>query len=216
MADAQSRPSFFDLDVAKMMSDFRFRPFDVDALMACQRRNIEALTQASQLTMEAARRSRGARSKSPVRPSKICRRCCATSCSLVRPRTGLPRTPNTPSRYSRKASATAAKSPCWRPRPAPKQPMFCTGGLAKGSTRSATSRSTKGHIDIVRIASLCEPAWRWKTFHSIAADERVRADRLAATSRGSRHRHDCAPRRGRWSGPARPLQSTDCVRDRVG
>ena len=54
MADAQSRPSFFDLDVAKMMSDFRFRPFDVDALMACQRRNIEALTQASQLTMEAA------------------------------------------------------------------------------------------------------------------------------------------------------------------
>ena len=54
MADAQSRPSFFDLDVAKMMSDFRFRPFDVDALMACQRRNVEALTQASQLTMEAA------------------------------------------------------------------------------------------------------------------------------------------------------------------
>ena len=54
MADAQSRPSFFDLDVAKMMSDFRFRPFDVDALMACQRRNIEALTQASQLTVEAA------------------------------------------------------------------------------------------------------------------------------------------------------------------
>jgi phasin family protein len=54
MADAQSRPSFFDLDVAKMMSDFRFRLFDVDALMACQRRNVEALTQASQLTMEAA------------------------------------------------------------------------------------------------------------------------------------------------------------------
>jgi phasin family protein len=54
MADAQSRPSFLDFDVAKMMSDFRFRPFDVDALMACQRRNIEALTQASQLTMEAA------------------------------------------------------------------------------------------------------------------------------------------------------------------
>ena len=54
MADAQSRPSFFDFDVTRMMSDFRFRPFDVDALMACQRRNIEALTQASQLTVEAA------------------------------------------------------------------------------------------------------------------------------------------------------------------
>ena len=54
MADAQSRPSFFDFDVTRMMSDFSFRPFDVDALMACQRRNVEALTQASQLTMEAA------------------------------------------------------------------------------------------------------------------------------------------------------------------
>jgi len=54
MADAQSRPSFFDFDVTRMMSDFRFRPFDVDALMACQRRNIEALTQARQLTVEAA------------------------------------------------------------------------------------------------------------------------------------------------------------------
>jgi len=54
MADAQSRPRFFDVDVAKLISDFRFRPFDVEALMACQRRNIEALTQASQLTVEAA------------------------------------------------------------------------------------------------------------------------------------------------------------------
>src|SRR5947199_8528422 len=53
MADAQIRPSFFDCDVAKMMGDFRFRPFDVEAMMACQRRNIEALSQANQLTVEA-------------------------------------------------------------------------------------------------------------------------------------------------------------------
>src|SRR6202011_22233 len=53
MADAQTRPSFFDFDVVKMMGDFRFRPFDVEAMMACQRRNIEALSQANQLTVEA-------------------------------------------------------------------------------------------------------------------------------------------------------------------
>ena len=53
MAEGQARPSFFDFDLTKMMTDFRFRPFDVEALMACQRRNIEALTQANQLTVEA-------------------------------------------------------------------------------------------------------------------------------------------------------------------
>ena len=48
----EARPSFFDFDVTKMITDFRFRPFDVDALMACQRRNIEALSQANQLAVE--------------------------------------------------------------------------------------------------------------------------------------------------------------------
>jgi phasin family protein len=47
-----ARPSFFDFDVTKMMTDFRFRPFDLDALMASQRRNIEALSQANQLAVE--------------------------------------------------------------------------------------------------------------------------------------------------------------------
>ena len=51
---AEVRPSFFDFDVTKMMADFRFRPFDVEALMACQRRNIEALSQANQLAVEGA------------------------------------------------------------------------------------------------------------------------------------------------------------------
>jgi phasin family protein len=53
MADAQARPSFFEFDMTKVMTDFRFRPFDVEALMACQRRNIEALTQANQLAVDA-------------------------------------------------------------------------------------------------------------------------------------------------------------------
>ncbi len=48
----EARPSFFDFDMTKMMTDFRFRPFDVEAMMACQRRNIEALSQANQLAVE--------------------------------------------------------------------------------------------------------------------------------------------------------------------
>ena len=49
---SEARPTFFDFDVTKMMADFRFRPFDVEALMAYQRRNIEALSQANQLAVE--------------------------------------------------------------------------------------------------------------------------------------------------------------------
>lgn len=50
MSDA--RPSFFDFDVTKLFADFRFRPFDVEAVWAAQRRNIEALSQANQLAVE--------------------------------------------------------------------------------------------------------------------------------------------------------------------
>src|SRR6266478_6328691 len=46
MADA--RPNPFDFDVTKMFADFRFQPFDVEAMWAAQRRNIEALSQANQ------------------------------------------------------------------------------------------------------------------------------------------------------------------------
>jgi phasin family protein len=49
---AEVRPSFFDFDVTKMMTDFRFKPFDIEALMAAQRRNMEALSQANQLAVE--------------------------------------------------------------------------------------------------------------------------------------------------------------------
>ena len=46
------RTPFFDFDVTKMFADFRFRPFDVEAVWAAQRRNIEALNQANQLAVE--------------------------------------------------------------------------------------------------------------------------------------------------------------------
>src|SRR5580704_929888 len=52
MSDA--RPNFFDFDVTKMFADFRFRPFDVEAVWTAQRRNIEALSQANQLAVEGA------------------------------------------------------------------------------------------------------------------------------------------------------------------
>ena len=50
MADA--RPNPFDFDVTKMFADFRFRPFDMEAVWAAQRRNMEALSQANQAAVE--------------------------------------------------------------------------------------------------------------------------------------------------------------------
>jgi phasin family protein len=50
MADA--RPNPFDFDMTKIFADFRFRPFDVEAAWAAQRRNLEALSQANQLAVE--------------------------------------------------------------------------------------------------------------------------------------------------------------------
>jgi phasin family protein len=50
MSDA--RPNPFDFDVTKIFADFRFRPFDVEAAWAAQRRNIEAFSQANQAAVE--------------------------------------------------------------------------------------------------------------------------------------------------------------------
>src|SRR6185436_4106513 len=50
MSDA--RPNPFDFDVTKIFADFRFRPFDVEAVWAAQRRNIEALSQANRAAVE--------------------------------------------------------------------------------------------------------------------------------------------------------------------
>jgi phasin family protein len=48
----EARPNPFDFDVTKMFADFRFRPLDVEAVWAAQRRNIEALSQANQAAVE--------------------------------------------------------------------------------------------------------------------------------------------------------------------
>jgi phasin family protein len=51
MAEATN---FFNFDVTKMFADFRLKPFDVEAVWAAQRRNIEAFSQANQLAVEGA------------------------------------------------------------------------------------------------------------------------------------------------------------------
>lgn len=44
--------TFLDLDVGKAFAGFAFPGFDVEALIASQRKNLEALTQANQLAVE--------------------------------------------------------------------------------------------------------------------------------------------------------------------
>ena len=44
--------SFLDMDYSKAFQAFSFPGFDVESLMATQRKNIEALTQANQLAVE--------------------------------------------------------------------------------------------------------------------------------------------------------------------
>jgi phasin family protein len=42
-----------DIDFMKLLSDYKIPGFDMEAIMAAQRRNMEALTQANQLALEA-------------------------------------------------------------------------------------------------------------------------------------------------------------------
>jgi phasin family protein len=46
------KPSFFDYDMTKAFSAFTFPGFSVEAVMAAQRKNVEAFTQANQLAIE--------------------------------------------------------------------------------------------------------------------------------------------------------------------
>jgi phasin family protein len=52
MTMSDARPNPFDFDVTKLFADFRFRPLDVEAVWAAQRRNIEALSQANHAAVE--------------------------------------------------------------------------------------------------------------------------------------------------------------------
>ncbi len=49
---ANSKHGFFDLDFGKAFSGFTVPGFDVESMVAAQRRNLEALTQANQLAVE--------------------------------------------------------------------------------------------------------------------------------------------------------------------
>lgn len=51
MAKPTSYP-FFDMDISRIMSEFKIPGVDVDAILASQRRNIEAVTAANQLAVE--------------------------------------------------------------------------------------------------------------------------------------------------------------------
>lgn len=47
-----SRQTFLDTDFSKAFAGFTLPGFDVEAVLVCQRKNIEALTQANQLAVE--------------------------------------------------------------------------------------------------------------------------------------------------------------------
>jgi phasin family protein len=46
------KQTFFDVDVSKALAGFTFPGFDVESMVAAQRKNLEALTQANQLAVE--------------------------------------------------------------------------------------------------------------------------------------------------------------------
>ena len=49
---ATKTPPMWDMDITKMMADFKVPGVDMDAVLQSQRRNIEALTAANQLAVE--------------------------------------------------------------------------------------------------------------------------------------------------------------------
>lgn len=51
---SETRTSFFDFDATKMFADFPFKPFDVEAVWAAGRRNVEAWSQANRVAVEGA------------------------------------------------------------------------------------------------------------------------------------------------------------------
>jgi len=51
---SETRTNFFDFDATKMFADFPFKPFDVEAVWAAGRRNVEAWSQANRVAVEGA------------------------------------------------------------------------------------------------------------------------------------------------------------------
>ena len=51
MPATMSNP-FFDMDLSKLMADFKMPGVDIESILATQRKNVEALAQANQLAVE--------------------------------------------------------------------------------------------------------------------------------------------------------------------
>jgi phasin family protein len=49
---SEIRTSFLDFDATKMFADFPFKPFDVEAVWAAGRKNVEAWSQANRVAVE--------------------------------------------------------------------------------------------------------------------------------------------------------------------
>jgi phasin family protein len=52
MAASQEFKPFWDVDMTKFMGDFKVPGFDVDAMLAAQQKNLQAVTEANKLAME--------------------------------------------------------------------------------------------------------------------------------------------------------------------
>jgi phasin family protein len=51
---SDTRTNFFDFDATRMFADFPFKPFDVEAIWAAGRRNVEVWSQANRVAVEGA------------------------------------------------------------------------------------------------------------------------------------------------------------------
>src|SRR6266851_2310550 len=54
---SEARPTFFDFDVTKMMADFRFRPFDIEALSQANQLAVEGMQAVAKRQIEVARQA---------------------------------------------------------------------------------------------------------------------------------------------------------------
>ena len=109
---ANARPNSFDFDVTKMFADFRFRPFDVEARMggaAPQPRGAEP-GQPARRRGRPGGRAAADRAGAPDLRGFLGADARPGNAGLDRGARS-PRTPNTPSRCSKRASPTAARSP---------------------------------------------------------------------------------------------------------
>src|SRR5487761_2425971 len=100
--------SFFDMDVGKTFAGFNLPGLDAESVMATQRKNLEAFTQANQLAVEGVQAV-------TRRQVEIAREAFEGASAALREFT-LPSMPNWPSRCSRRASPMRASSPNSSPR----------------------------------------------------------------------------------------------------